>query len=626
MRKPPPALLFLLFSLLLIVPESRAQQRNTDIRFQLAQSYERAGDYESAVKIYEELYAKDSSNYVVFDALKRGYTQTKRYQKAVDLVDRMLVGQPKNVALLSDLGSLYNHLSDERAADSCWNRAIEVDPKTEMTYRIVANSMTQSRVFEPAIKVYLRGRAALGKPTSFASDLAFLYGVVLNYPGATDEYLTMLKQDPNQLGSIEGRISSFTGRMDGLNASTSEIENASKKSPDDLQLLQLLSWIYLEGKKFDQAFDVYKKIDALEKAGGNELFNFAERALRERAFDASAGAYQEVITKYPQFSQMTDAKFGYARCLEESSAAKDTLSLFGPHNPLTAHDDKNAVDQPFVGALAAYKGIVAAYPNTEVAARSLLRVAHISFDRFFNIDDANSALDEMEKHYNGFHPMILEARLLRGDVLLAKGDLDGAAKEYGSLATYRVVPGEYQEAAAFKLAEIDYFNGKFADATTKLTALSKNPNSDITNDALELMLFIQTNSQPSDTALKAYVHAELLQRRRKFDDAVAAYDDLAKVYPQSTLVDELLMNKGDALAQMRKFPDALAAYGKLQTDFPESSVLDKALIKSAMIYRSGLNDKQKAIESYQTLLVKFPGSIYCSEARQAIRELRGDIL
>ena len=65
-----------------------SQLKDNDIKFRLAQSYERGGDIESALKIYSELYAKDSTNVVYFEALRRDYLQLKRYDDVIALFQR----------------------------------------------------------------------------------------------------------------------------------------------------------------------------------------------------------------------------------------------------------------------------------------------------------------------------------------------------------------------------------------------------------------------------------------------------------------------------------------------------------------------------------------------------------
>jgi hypothetical protein len=50
------------------------------------------------------------------------------------------------------------------------------------------------------------------------------------------------------------------------------------------------------------------------------------------------------------------------------------------------------------------------------------------------------------------------------------------------------------------------------------------------------------------------------------------------------------------------------------------------LYHRAELHENKLNDKTKAMELYQDLLVNYPGSLYVVEARKRYRTLRGDIV
>ena len=124
--------LLLTFSLTLTVA-CWAQKADNDIKFRLAQSYERGGDFESALKIYTELYAKDSTNVVIFDALRRGYLQLKRYDDVIALVQRSLARNPNDISLLAQLGTFYMQKTDELRANESWVRALATAPDQEQT-------------------------------------------------------------------------------------------------------------------------------------------------------------------------------------------------------------------------------------------------------------------------------------------------------------------------------------------------------------------------------------------------------------------------------------------------------------------------------------------------------------
>ena len=238
------------------------QAREPDIKFRLAQSYEQSGDFETAARLYEELLAKDPTNFLVIDALHRDYIQLKKYDAAIALVTGVIQRSPNDILWLSRLGTLYNYKADDAKATAAWNRAIEVDPAHESTYRGVAASMMEARLFDRAIEVYQRGRTACKNPALFTNDIAYLYTITLNYPAATKEYLNLIRQNPTQLAYTQSRIAVYIVRPDGLKAATSVVEEAAKGEALNQQIQQLLAWVYMEARQYDRAYEVYKLLDA----------------------------------------------------------------------------------------------------------------------------------------------------------------------------------------------------------------------------------------------------------------------------------------------------------------------------------------------------------------------------
>jgi tetratricopeptide (TPR) repeat protein len=58
--------------------------------------------------------------------------------------------------------------------------------------------------------------------------------------------------------------------------------------------------------------------------------------------------------------------------------------------------------------------------------------------------------------------------------------------------------------------------------------------------------------------------------------------------------------------------------------YPTELYGDDAQFKLAELYDKRLKDTEKAKEAYESVIVKYPGSIYVVEARKRFRELRGD--
>jgi len=599
-----------------------AQVADSDVKYRLGQSYERSGDFESAARLYEEVFRRDSANMLLFDALRRSYLQLKRYDDCVALMERILRRIPNDVSILAQLGSVYILKSDEKSAGAVWERALAVDPKSEMTYRTVAGAVVASRLFDRAIGLYLRGRAAVGDPNLFAFDIAYLQAITLNYPEATREYLRMIRQNPSQLAYVQARIATYTARANGLSSAITVAAEAVAAEPGAVVLRQLLAWLYLEGKRFDKAYAVYKEIDERTGARGHELFAFAERALHERAYAAARNAYEEIIGAYPNFDLAAQTKFGYAQALEASDSEEDTLRLFGRLNPFPASESRPL----FTGAVAAYERVIREFPASEQAARSLLRIAVLKEERFFDLDGARASLESLLKTYRQFPPVVTDATLLLGDVLIALGDLPAAAKAFQSVAGTGLVLSAPKERAALRIAELDFFNARFGDALAKLKISAANPVSNTTNDALELQVFIQENMDPDDLALKEYAKAALLERQNKLSEALGEFRSVLSRHRATPLADETLIHIGDLYTLLGRYPDAIAAYDSLLGGFPESISLDRTMMKKARVEELGLKDAARAIATYGRLLEGFPGSIYGSEARKRIRTLRGDSL
>lgn len=598
---------------------------DSDIKLRLAQSYERSGEFDAALKLYRELFSKDSTNMLLFDALRRTYFQLKKYDDAIALFQRMLRTSPNDIALLTQLASAYVLKPDDQKAAESWERAIAVEPKNENTYRIVASSMIQNRLFDRAIEVYRRGRTACNNPALFAADIGYLYSIVLKYPEATREYLTLIGQSPLQLSFVQSRIAAYTGRPDGLRAATTVVEEAVGQNSDNLPYQQLLAWLYMEGRRFDRAYDVFQLIDERSHAGGHELFNFAGRSLKEHACDASGKAYLDIMKKFPSFDRMAEVKFGYARTLEESDEETDSSRLFGVANPFPSAGKEGA--HPLLArAIEAYSRVITEYPKTDIAAQSLLRVAIAKQEKLFDLDGARTALSALSGEPGTPPPIRDEAILRLGEVYLEMDDADQSEKQYLALggAGRGLLTSPLQQLAVFRIAELNYFRGKFPEALAGLKELTRNTGTDVVNDALSLQIFIQENTKSSPDALRAYAIADLRKRQRKLPEALTAFQNIVQTYPKSDLVDESLIDIGDILTQMSRYPEAVSSYERLLNDYPESIARDRTLLKMAQVYQLGIKDPTKAIATYQKLLEEFPGSIYSSEARKRIREIRGD--
>ena len=140
-----------------------AQTNPSDIRTRLAQSYEKSGDFESALRVYNELFASDSGNFSLIESLKRCHLKLKQHDEVIALIEHGLRLHPRDLGALAQLGNVWFLKGDEAKALDAWQRAVAIEPNDETTYRVVGSSMVQVRQFEQAVETYRTARTNLAK-------------------------------------------------------------------------------------------------------------------------------------------------------------------------------------------------------------------------------------------------------------------------------------------------------------------------------------------------------------------------------------------------------------------------------------------------------------------------------
>lgn len=618
---------FIILPLLVLLLGVSATAQDVDLaaKLRLAQSFEQVGDWEKAAAIYESLLENNPESLVILDGLRRSYTELKQYGKAINLVRRQLQTSPQDENLLTILGSVYDLANRPDVADSVWRVVIRKDPQNANLYRLVAAQLIDHREYDRAIKVYLEGRVGAKNPMLFLEDLASLYGALHQYEATASEYVKLIHANSQQVTYVESRLSSFTGREEARRAALVVVQREAKRAPEDIPLLSLLAWLFMDGKEFDAALEEYRVIDRLTKANGHQIFQFGQRATQEYAYQAAAKAFREVLEKNPQQDILPFARIGYARAIEELSAENDTLAQQSgdPTYPAFSGNAGARVSetQPtFQGAMALYEGIAREYPRTDIAMQALFRIGTIRFSRFFDLNGAAAAFDSVRKMpYNV--PLIYDATMNLGEIQVARNDLLRAHSEYDQLL--RIAP-EYRERVLYRIAELQYFEAQFDTATATLQGISTNMASDLTNDALQLLYFIQENRVAGQEALAEFARADLLVRQRKYPEALARFELVTTRFATTPLLDDAMMKTGDLQLLLNRVDSALAVFRRVVNDMPTSTLRDRAQMRIGEVYENKLNDKKKAIEAYEAVLVNYPASLFVEEARKRIRILRGD--
>ena len=602
----------------LILSQSIISQVDINNKIMLAQSFEQAGDYDRAAILFEEIYSLQPQNYQVFESLNRVYTQSKKYESSVKLIESRLKQNSKDINLYGMLGTTYYLMGDEQKAYETWEDGIRISPENQMNYRVIANYAIQRRAFDKAIEYFKRGKAISQNPEMYSYDLANIYSLTMQFKEAAEEYCFILSVQPTQLSAVENRILSYSNKPGALLQTIEVFEDWNKG--DNITYDYLLSRLYMEAKSFDKAYSLYLHIDERQQNKGLELYNYAQIVFNEGEYQLAAKVYEDIIKKYPESPYSSGSKLGYAKTLE-AILEKETASANPKWKPFSEPIITDTIKTNNV--IRSYQDLTKMYPNSEIAFESYFRIGKIYFTKLNNLNEAKIYFERILKDAS-LSRFAVESLEQLGKIFLIEGDLVKAKESFERLIKNGRAAEENRNYAKFQLARISLFDGDFPQAKERLNSIISNLKDNAANDAIELSLLLNTASNDSSNLLK-FGKAEFLTEQRKFAEASEHYRSISSD-PNAFILHHISkIREAEVELAMNNLDNSLNLLDKIVQEAEKNIYADKALYLLGKIYHYGKLNYPKAIESYELLLAKFPNSVYQDDSRDAIVELRNKL-
>ena len=611
------SVILLILTLFLGVPAAHAQV-SVDVnarKFLLATTYMKGGQYERAIPILEDLYADDPLTNAYFLRLKESYTELKRYQDAIDLIDNRMSGGV-SAYLLSERGALLFRMDDEPAAFEAWRQAIQTAPTRSLPYREVYRAMLSVRLYDTATDVLLEARDALNHPGAFRTELAELYSSNASYGLAMEEYVEMILESPDQEAYVRSRLARLSQTSEMFDESIPIIERAVRENPLNRPIRELSAWMYRESGQYGRAFETSRAIDRLEREEGRVLFAFALNAADAGATDYAFEALDEIINSYPNSQSAVSSELAKAVLSQMVAEAEgETVFDAGGHR----------VSAPnYEAALAGYRTFIQSHNDDPRIPDVLWRMSQLQLNAFHELGEAEALLTEIVTRHAGT-PIAHQARFDIGVTYLLRDDLTQARLAFSRLEN-ELRTGELAERSRFELARIAFYEGHFESALAFADALDENTATDIANDAIELKVLLRENRGPDslDVPLTQFARSQLLHRQRRFQEAFELLDPLLLSYSSHALDDEIRFWRASNMRELGRFEESISAFNEIVTENSESYLADRSLFAIGEIYERGLKEPALALDAYSNLLIEFPGSLLAPEVRARIRKIRGD--
>jgi len=569
----------------------------------LAKRYFEDGAFDKAVVFYEKLVEKDPRRTDYAEGLVACYQQLERYTDAEQfLQEKIELAQP-NPTFYIDLGYNYILQNNSEKAKQSYDKAISmIDENPNYGYGIGLRFQKYT-VLDYAIKAYSKAME-LNPKLNYSYQMARIYGEQGDIDHMFSAYLNLI---------IEGKasMSKVVRNFDDFISADQENENNQKlkiillknaqKDPNVIWN-QLLSWLFVQQKQYRSAFRqekaIYKRMDG---ASIQRLENLGNIALDDNAADTAEEVFIYIIEN------------------TNDEVIKLNAQLNIIDIKLLVSDEKQLVE-----VQKKYEELIEIYGYKSQTLQ--LQVAYANF-LTFRREMPEKAIEILKNS--------LELPLnSRGTafVKLALGDILVYDKKFNQALIYfsqiqkRLKNDVLGQNARYKVAQTSFYKGDFDWSLTQLKVLRSSTSQLIANDAMQLSLLISDNSleDSTQTALKKYARADLLAYQNKTQDAIAVLEDILQNHKGEKIEDEALLKQGELLVSIKNYDAAKFNYQKIIEFYATGILADDAYFHLGELYRTILNEPEKAKANYEKIIYNYQDSYYFPKARQHFRMLRGD--
>jgi tetratricopeptide (TPR) repeat protein len=352
-------------------------------------------------------------------------------------------------------------------------------------------------------------------------------------------------------------------------------------------LVLSLAEVYFYGGNLDLALKNFKRLHQLYSADRGRILEKYAQILERNKNPKAADFYQAIAELFPNMHLAWTAQMKLVRFYERSGRWNDALKVL---TNMTQRSYQPAA-QLLLGhvwlrgirdaeaALQIYQNLANQPLPTDQATQVQLGMA-TCYILQGKSDAAESALRPIADGNSNFK---VDAQKLIGDAYLLRGDIEAA------VAAYKRV----------------------------LDIAMSNP---LSNDSLDRIVLVQSNSDYSNEPLKRYLEALRSDLSGETDVALKLCQETMQEYPTALIVDDLWMLVGEIHQRETRYLDAIAAYQQVAV-LEGSPIAAEAAAKIADIYRWHLNEPDKARETYSALIQDYPESVIVAYARQQLDAL-----
>ncbi|MFN8309454.1 MAG: tetratricopeptide repeat protein [Chitinophagales bacterium] len=591
----------------LIAVSAMAQRGRDEV---LAKSYMQNGEFDKAVELYRQLWENNNQAPNFYTPLLQGLMELKRFDEAEKTVKKQAHKFPENPQYDIDLGLVFKSGGDGAKAKEVWDKVVKNIKPSETAINTAANAFKVNNLPDYEIAVYDKATKLFKGNIDYSLPIAAAYFNKGDNANAARFYIDNLERQPQNQQQVKSVLQQARGAEKLLAEMETQLYAKIQKQPENEQYIEFLTWIYIQNKDFEGAIVQMKALDKRKKDNGFRVLEVARMAQTEGFYDEAISGFNYVTSKEPRSNLYFQAKTELLNCRKEKMAKNITSSP----------EELNALRGE-------YESFLSENGKTPRTAQSMKEMADLLG---FYIHDNNAAMQLCDElvHMPGIPQNLKnQAKLSLGDFYLIGGDV------WESTLLYSQVDKEEKDAplgeeARFKNAKLSYFKGDFDWAQEQLKVLKASTSELISNDAINLSVFIIDNLglDTIPDPMERFARAELLLFQNKNEAAAKTLDTITYLYPGHALFDDIEYTKAVLYVKAQEYQKAIPLLEDIIKNFGKDLKGDDATFLLAEINERELHNTERAKELYKSILTDYPSSLLTIEARKRFRVLRGDKL
>ena len=544
-------------------------------------------EYGKAERLIRDQLAVNPGDMGLFEQLADLYKSQGRRKEALSLYQSVLERNPGDTNLLEKLGELYAEAGQKDLAVEQWTKIASSGSNQYYRYQKLGQIYLSNQMYDKAVDAYKTALEINPKYSLLYTQLANVYKIQGEIDKVVDTHLQALSivdigaSGRSKIITELAEIYEGDRRHQLLNDVISRIQVMLQRDPQNAKMVLALAEIHFHRADYEASLGNFRRLRNLYPADqGQQLEKYAQILEREGSSSA-AQFYQAIAEFYPGSHLKRSAQIKLAQFHQKSEKWEEAIAVL---RQISQSDLSTLVS---LGKIYLY-GLHA------------LNAA----ERIFQQLSGQQLVYNLQQQVN---LLIAECYILRGRSVAAQSVLGPVVDKYG----------DFQLRAQKLIGDSYLFNAEFDKAVSSYKkVLEISASNSLSNDALDLLVLIQSNGDFDKLPLKRYVEAVVANRRGEIGTAIQICQDVIDEFSSAYIVDDAWWLIAQIQVRQKAYTEAIEALKNI-ISISQSLIRPEAQAKIADLYMLK-DDSELAIQSYTSLIVDYPDSVMANYARQQI--------